>query len=316
MDVPRATVIGAPSSAGAHHAGQELAPAAIRAHGFVSALTAAGVAAEDAGDVAGEVFTVDRDSPAHRNLPAVLRMARRVAAAVEQARRAGQVPIVLGGDCTITLGVVAGVQRLDPGAALLYFDGDADLSTPARTGSGVLDAMGIAHLLGIADTELARLDARSPMLRDDRLVMLGYDETDPGAYDASVLRGRPALRHVPDYELRSDPVGTARQAVAAVAAGGGSVIVHFDVDAVDSGDLPLGNFPHYGTGVTLAAAGDVLRVLCSAHRLAAVVLTEVNPTHDPSGEQLQRYVDTVAGSLGAGLRSPRAPAAQPAKSAD
>jgi arginase len=121
---------------------------------------------------------------------------------------------------------------------------------------------------------------------------------------------------VPDYELRSDPVGTARQAVAAVGAGGGSVIVHFGVDAVDSGDLPLGNFPHYGAGVTLEAAGDVLRVLCSAERLAAVVLTEVNPTHGPSGQQLQRYVDTVAEALGAGLRSPRHPAVQPAESAD
>jgi arginase len=311
MDVPRAAVIGAPSSAGAHHAGQELAPAAIRAHGFVGALTAAGVAVEDTGDVAGEVFTADRDNPTHRNLPAVLRMARRVAGAVEKARRAGQVPIVLGGDCTITLGVVVGVQRLDPGTALLYFDGDADLGTPGPHSSGILDATGIAHLLGIADTELARLDGRSPILRDDRLVMLGYNEIDPEVYDASVLRGRPALRHVPDYELRSDPVGVARQAVAAVAAGGGSVVVHFDVDAINSGDLPLGNFPHYGTGVTLEAAGDVLRVLCSADRLAAVVLTEVNPTYDPSGEQLQRYVDTVAGALGAGLRSPRAPAAHP-----
>ena len=304
MDVPRAAVIGAPSSAGAHHAGQELAPAALRAHGFVGALTAAGAAVQDTGDVAGEVFTVDRDNPAHRNLPGVLRMARRVAAAVEQARRGGQVPIVLGGDCTITLGVVAGVQRLDPGAALLYFDGDADLGTPDRSSSGVLDAMGIAHLLGIAGTELASLDGHSPILRDDRLVMLGYNEIDPEVYDPSVLRGRPALRHVPDYELRADPVGIARQAVAAVA-GGGPVVVHFDVDAVDSGDLPLANFPHYGTGVTLEAAGDVLRVLCSADRLGAVVLTEVNPTYDPGGEQLQRYVDTVASALGAGLRSPR-----------
>ena len=30
------------------------------------------------------------------------------------------------------------------------------------------------------------------------------------------------------------------------------IVVHFDVDVVDSGDLPLlGNFPHYASGVRL-----------------------------------------------------------------
>jgi len=72
--------------------------------------------------------------------------------------------VVLGGDCTITLGVLAGVQRHAPDAGLLYFDGDADLATPATTSSGVLDAMGAAHLLGLADNPLARLGPHFPML--------------------------------------------------------------------------------------------------------------------------------------------------------
>lgn len=303
MPAPRVAVIGVPSSAGAHHAGQDLAPAALRAHGFIDRLAATGVEVEDRGDVAGEVFAVDHDEPSQRNLGAVLRVARAVAGAVADARRAGLVAVVLGGDCTITLGVVTGVQRVDATAGLAYFDGDADLSTPARTRSGILDSMGIAHLLGLADTELARLDGRSPILDDDHLVMLGYDEGDPDGFDASVLAARPRLRHVPDHELRADPAGIARRAVAALAAVAGSIVVHFDVDAVESGDLPLGNFPHYGTGVLLHAAGDVLRELCAAPGLAAVVLTEVNPTYDPGGAQTARYVETVTRSLGTALRS-------------
>jgi arginase len=303
MPAPRVAVIGVPSSAGAHHAGQDLAPAALRAHGFVDRLAATGVEVEDRGDVAGAVFAVDHDQPSQRNLGAVLRVARAVAGAVADARRAGLVAVVLGGDCTITLGVVTGVQRADGTAGLAYFDGDADLSTPALTRSGILDSMGIAHLLGLADTELARLGGTSPILDDDHLVMLGYDEGDPDAFDASVLAARPRLRHVPDHELRANPAGIARQAVAALAAVAGSIVVHFDVDAVDSGDLPLGNFPHYGTGVRLDAAGDVLRELCAAPALAAVVLTEVNPTYDPGGTQTARYVETVTRSLGTALRS-------------
>jgi arginase len=80
-----------------------------------------------------------------------------------------------------------------------------------------------------------------------------------------------------------------------------SLIVHFDVDAVDSRDLPLANYPHYGTGIPLAAAGEVLAVLCGAPTLAAVVLTEVNPSYDPTGRQLARYIDTVTGAIARGL---------------
>jgi arginase len=78
-------------------------------------------------------------------------------------------------------------------------------------------------------------------------------------------------------------------------------MVHFDVDAVDSGDLPLANFPHYGTGVPLSAARQVLEVLFAAPRLAAVTLTEVNPSYDPGGDSLSRYVAAVTGALSAGL---------------
>jgi len=69
----------------------------------------------------------------------------------------------------------------------------------------------------------------------------------------------------------------ARQHVEAAA---GAVVVHFDVDAIDSADLPLANYPHHGKGLTFDAAMTVLRELCARPALTALVLTEVNPTHD------------------------------------
>jgi arginase len=259
------------------------------------------VTVEDRGDLVHEVFVADEMASTARNLASVVRVARAVADAVADALAHGALPVILGGDCTITLGVVAGAQRDDPATGLLYFDGDADLANPATTGSGVLDAMGIAHLLGLADTELARLGVAVPMLTDERLALIGYDETDPETFAAEVLRDRPALVRFADHQVRADPAGCARSAVAALQHHTSSLVVHFDVDAVDSRDLPLANFPHYGTGIPLAAAGEVLSVLCAAPTLAAIVLTEVNPSYDPSGHQLARYVDTVAAAIGHGL---------------
>jgi arginase len=297
----RVAVIGVASSAGTHHAGQDHAPAALRAGGFIERLRAAGVTVEDRGDLVHEVFVADAMGSRARNLDAVVRVARAVADAVSDALAQNALPLILGGDCTLTLGVVAGAQRRDPTVGLLYLDGDADLATPETTGSGVLDAMGIAHLLGLADTELARLGAGPPMLSDDRLALIGYDESDPETFHAEVLRDRPSLVRFADHQLRANPAGCAKAALTALQRHTSSLVVHFDVDAVDSRDLPLANFPHYGTGISLAAAGEVLAMLCGAPTLAGIVLTEVNPSYDPTGHQLTRYIETVATAVADGL---------------
>jgi arginase len=296
----RVAVIGVPTSAGSHHAGQDRAPAALRAAGFVTRLEEAGLDVADLGDLPGAVFTPDAAGATARSLATVVRVASAVADAVAAALASDRLPVVLGGDCTITLGVLAGMQRHDPSAALLYFDGDADLGTPQTTSSGVLDAMGIAHLLGLADNPLARLGPAWPMLTEDRLVLVGYDETDPETYQAGVLDARPGLTRFADRQVRADPAGCAASALAALA-GAGSLVVHFDVDAVDGRDLPLANFPHYGTGIPLSTAGELLTAFYRAPALRAVVLTEVNPGNEPTGGTLGRYVNVVAGALGGAL---------------
>jgi arginase len=298
-DARPVTIIGAATSAGTHHAGQERAPDALRAGGFIERLVRAGHTVTDLGNNVRQTFRVDTGHGPARNVTATVRAARAVADEVEYATRDGSVLIVLGGDCTITLGVLAGLQRVAPDTGLVYFDGDADLGTPGA-GSGILDAMGIAHLLGLAETELTGLFETRPPLDVRRLAMLGYDETDPESYQRSVFDARPDLAHYPDHAVRADPVGCARRALAAVQ-DASRLIVHFDVDAVDSGDLPLANFPHYGTGVPLAVARQVLSVLFAAPVLSAVVLTEVNPSYDPDGDSLDRYIEAVTGALIAGL---------------
>ncbi len=292
-------VIGVPSSAGAHHAGQDLAPAALRAAGLTDRLGAGGREVVDTGDVRGAVFRVDPDHPTTRSVGEVVRVALDVADAVEREVRLGRFPLVLGGDCTISLGVVAGLQRVEGELRLAYFDGDADLNAPERTRSGVLDATGVAHLLGIARSPLASIGAHEPMLRPEQLALVGYDRTDPDSFDQAALDARPGLLHFSDAETRDDPDGVVAAVREGLTAEGATIAVHFDVDSIDSGDLPLANFPHYGTGVPLATAGVVLRGLLAMPGVASLTLTEVNPTHDPDGGQLARYIDTVVAAFGA-----------------
>jgi arginase len=292
-------IIGVPSSAGAHHAGQDLAPAALRQAGLPDRLRAAGLKVDDAGDLPGAVFTVDREHPNGRNLAAVARVARETADAVAAAIASGRRPLVIGGDCTITLGVIAGFRRRHPDVGLVYLDGDADLGTPQSDGSGIFDSMGITHLLGGGAAELAGLAGPPPLLDPARLAIIGADprETDDAGRTFLAEAG---VRLAEAPEFAADPAGTAAGAIAHVAASSGPVVAHFDVDVIDSGDLPLGNFPHYGSGVSLDAAIAALAAMRAHPSFAGLVLTEVNPTHDRDGSLLDRYIQGLVSALAAG----------------
>ena len=289
------TIIGVPTSAGAHHAGQDRAPAALRKAGLVERLTGAGVTVHDAGDLPGGMFALDREHPEARNLAAVVRVAGEVADAVEDIVAAGGKPLVIGGDCTITLGVIAGFRRVHPDVGLAYVDGDADLGAaepgaPQADASGILDATGIAHLLGRGTPELNGLGGTPPLLAPERLAMVGCDPREIGAAGRQFL-AEANVSFAAGPELAADPEGAARRALTVLGRAAGPFVVHFDVDVVDSGDLPLGNYPHYGSGTELEQVVRCLRVLLSDPAAAALVLTEVNPSYDPDGGLLDRYVD-------------------------
>lgn len=290
-------VIGVPTSAGAHHAGQDRAPAALRAAGLISRLQAAGLAVTDAGDLAGGLFAVDHEHPTARNLEAVVRVAREVADAVASQLEQGRRPLVVGGDCTVTLGVIAGFRRRHPDVGLAYVDGDADLgATLAQEASGILDSTGIAHLLGLGEPELTGLAGETPLLAAARLAIVGCDPREVTDAGRRFLAER-GVDYTTGPELVADPEAAARKALAALAGPGGPLVVHFDIDVVDSGDLPLGNYPHYDSGVGLADVTDCLGVLLADPSCAALVLTEVNPTYDPDGSQLDRYLTALTTAL-------------------
>lgn len=289
-------IIGVPASAGAHHAGQDLAPDALRAAGLAGSLAAAGLTVTDGGNLPGAVFAADRANQAARNVAAVAGVAARVADAVDAAAGDGKLPLVLGGDCTITIGAVAGLRRRHRDGGLIYLDGDTDIGVPGDGGSGILDSMGVSHLLGRGASELTHLGGTAPLLEPARLAILGADPRETSDAGREFLASAGVhLQEAP--ALIADPAAAAKRAVTAVTAASGRYLVHFDIDVVDSGDLPLGNFPHYGSGVSLDTALTALRELCSHPALAGLVLTEVNPTHDPGGRELGR----LARGLGAAL---------------
>ena len=164
--------------------------------------------------------------------------------------------------------------------------------------------MGVAHLLGRGAPELTTLAGAAPLLEPCRLAMIGGDPREIDLAGRQFLAGA-GVSYQEGPALAADPVGVAKRALAAVTARSEPLVAHLDVDVVDSGDLPLGNFPHYGSGVLLEHVVNCLGTLLAHQSVAGLVLTEVNPTHDGDGTLIQRYLDGLVLRPGRGLTSPQ-----------
>jgi arginase len=111
-------VIGAPSSAGAHTPGVERAPAALREAGLVD-LMKRGSDVTDLGDVPGFRWRPDPSHARCQNAREVVRVAASLAEQVAGSVQRHRIPLILGGDCTVTIGLVAGHTKVNGAPALL-----------------------------------------------------------------------------------------------------------------------------------------------------------------------------------------------------
>ncbi|MFB9364008.1 arginase family protein [Actinoplanes nipponensis] len=279
------SLIGAPSSAGAHTPGVEQAPGALRAAGLLRSLD--GVT--DLGDIPGFRWRPDPSRPTAQNAPTVARVARDVAAAVAAVPGT---PLVLGGDCTVTLGLVAGAGA----PALVYVDGGPDLYTPQTRLNGNLDAMGLAHMLGLpgAAPEVAAVGGATPMLTPDRVVVYG-DDLPVGDPERDLVDSL-GLTYVPGSEVHADAAAAAGRARAAAEGAADHFVVHFDVDVLAFGAAPFADVPE-PLGLSLDEAGTTLSILAASPRFAGLSITEVNPDHLPEPTDLQPLIAMLAKAL-------------------
>jgi arginase len=297
--VSRLSVVGVPDSAGSYAAGQEQAPAALRAAGLIDTLVGAGLDVHDNGDLPTQIWQPDRAHPYAQNVAQVVTCLQALTVRIGPLLAAGDTILVLGGNCTIALAVMAGLQQLDVGVpGLLYVDRQFDLNTPVSTTDGALDWMGLAHglsLPGCVD-DLAGAFGRRPLLLPKQVAWLGVDSSL-----ATEWEREQALRlglHVSSSEsFSTDPTGTAASALHALPPG--PLAVHVDVDVLDFTDAPLAeNTDGRNTGPTLDQLGQALRLAATDSRLRALSIGELNPTRaagDPGA--ILRFIDVIAATL-------------------
>jgi arginase len=241
----RVVVIGAPSGAGACGVGQEQTPTAIRTAGLIDQLGRVGFQVDDLGDSPVVPWQPDRANPQAQNLQAVLETVqtttKRVADALVERDR---IALVLGGDCTVGIGTVAGIQQAIGPVALAYFDLHSDLNTPATATDGALDWMALGHMLAVKGSEptLTAAAGNAPLLDPGQVVLFAHAMSHSTRFERGQIE-RLGLARVALEEVRSDPERAASQALQLLANRSDHYAIHLDVDVVDFTDAPLSEHP-------------------------------------------------------------------------
>ncbi|MDQ3677097.1 MAG: arginase family protein [Actinomycetota bacterium] len=286
------TVVDAPLDCSGAGRGEERAPAALRAAGLVERL---GV--RDAGEAQTRIRNTRRDPDTGVVGAAEIRRASMsLAARVRGVMDAGERPLVLGGDCTLLLGVF---QALPRDTGLWFVDGHADFFDGETSPTGEAADMELAILTGHAAPRLLATDRR--LLEPTAVVLLGHR---PDHLHADVARENtrldPAIHAVTAPEIRErGPAQVARNAVERLAQY--PAWLHLDLDVLDEGVLPAVSYPQ-ALGLDWDDFVGLTRPLVAADNLLGISVADFNPDRDPEGAHAARVVEALE-SLCA--RSPR-----------
>ena len=270
-------IIGAPSSAGAYAPGQEKAPAAFRRYTLPNTLELAGMSVLDVGDTPLFRWRPDLAHPKAMNAEAAARTARAVADLVEKASPEAKLLLVLGGDCTVELGTVAGVRRSGRSIGLVYVDLDVDLNVP-ETSDGALDWTGVAHLLDLPGCAkaLAHFGA-SPLLGPESILFFGAANITPPEAKTIAQLDLPVISL---GDVQAEPARSAQRAID-WARSFDQLLVHVDADVLEYTRFPIAENVRREPGLEIDALTASLQVFAQAPTFRALTLTEVNPDHAP-----------------------------------
>ena len=293
-------VVGLPTDLGASHRGVELGPAALRIAGLFELLEEAGHGTVDTGDISVPHRRTLREGDARlRYGKPIAALSQQLYRTVRSVAEAGTLPLVLGGDHSLSIGSVAAMADFvaDQGGRLgvIWLDAHCDMNTPDTTPSGNVHGMSLASLLGRGPAEFLGVGQRSPSLAPEQVALVGCRSIDPG--EARWISECGILSY-PMQAIEEQGISAVmREALDRLLSTCTHLHLSFDIDCIDPA-IARGVGTRVHGGMSVAETRRTLELIRDAQRCVSVDVVEVNPLRDHENETAELTVSLLSSLFG------------------
>lgn len=269
--------------------GTNKAPEALHEAGLFARLVRDG--ARDAGVIASGPYVDDDHTrlPGHvRNETALIEHAHQLADRLVTILDASDAPLVLGGDCSILLGIGLALSKRGR-VGLVHVDGHTDFRHPGNSEEcASVAGEDLAAAVGLHWPVLSNMNNAGPYFAPQRVVHIGHRDNDEEAAEAAHILGLV----VPASEaINLRPVELAAQVRTVAGAG---YWLQIDVDVLDPSVMPAVDSPDPG-GLDAKQLTALLEQLAPAAIGASV--TVFDPELDPDGRYARLIADVIVVGL-------------------
>ena len=256
----------------------------LREAGLYSLQKRIGERAQDYGDLEIPVYEGIRDSHTKvLNLEAWKQTSRKAAIKLHSIQEETDFVIVLGGDCSILLGIFGAFYLSQKRVGLISLDGHTDYRDPSSSSTGEPADLELAILTGTGPHELTGLFGPPPLLHSTDAVVCGFREPD--------LIARSNIHRFDHRGFRKTGASILADQALALLGHLDLLWLHFDVDVLDPTIMPV-SFPE-PDGLSINATLEFLSTSIRSQKITGLSIACYHPILDPDLKAAAMIVDMI-----------------------
>lgn len=286
-------VIGVPYNTGSKGLNIEKGAKALRNAGIVDALRRFSEVV-DFGDLNVNLPPPDRSNPKLLSPDRAEFLSKALAAKVKATIDAGYLPFIIGGDCSMLMGIIEGLRSLKAKLGMVYMDAHGDFNTPETTPSGIIGGMDVAIVAGRGPEKLTAMFGHSPLLPEENIVLYGVRDLDP--LEAKAL-GESKVRVDRREKIRTQGAeNIAEEILRYLEPKCRHLYLHVDLDVLDESVCSAQGLP-VPDGLSKGEFSTTFKSLAKSGKLCGVTLTAFDAAKDVNGSQARKVVELVSEAL-------------------
>ncbi|MFX1254702.1 MAG: arginase family protein [Promethearchaeota archaeon] len=191
-------------------------------------------------------------------------------------------PIILGGDCSILMGIFDAFKIINLPINLFFLDGHADFQDINTSPTGEPADMELAALTGYLSKEITNMTGRGPLIKEENVVVYGINEYDLikksniNVIDRKVIT-ETGIKNTLDRSLhlfRNPNL---------------PIWLHFDVDVLDKSIMPAVQYP-VEDGLTHNEIKEFLNLAMKAIKLIGISIACYHPKIDYDKKGIKKLI--------------------------